>query len=284
MVDEVITGDKGAAADKGAAGDKGAVGGDKGATGDTGSRDTTLTGDNIKTTALTGGEGDKGDGNPPPPSAEQVAADKALDEATKAGKTEAELAPLKAAKETADKAAKDAADKAKDAKGDKGKTGAPEKYADFKLPDGLEVSPELVTEFGAAAKELNLSQDAAQKLVDIQSKAVKMMGEKQAKAWSDTCDGWVTASKTDKEIGGTDANYNQTIQHGKAFLKAFGTPELLQALDATGTGDHPEFMRIFARAGKLVSEGKLHFGNPAGVADAGKGSATKLYDKSNMNP
>src|SRR5712671_3512851 len=44
--------------------------------------------------------------------------------------------------------------------------GAPEKYEDFKLPEGVELAPEAVAEVSTLFKELGLSQANAQKLVD----------------------------------------------------------------------------------------------------------------------
>src|SRR6266852_5763511 len=43
--------------------------------------------------------------------------------------------------------------------------GAPEKYADFRVPEGFKFDPEALTEAQATFKELGLTQDQAQKLV-----------------------------------------------------------------------------------------------------------------------
>ncbi len=48
---------------------------------------------------------------------------------------------------------------------DKKADGAPEKY-EFKAPDGREYDAEVLNNFSEVAKDLNLSQDAAQKLLD----------------------------------------------------------------------------------------------------------------------
>src|SRR6266850_2111484 len=48
--------------------------------------------------------------------------------------------------------------------------GAPEKYADFKVPDGFKFDPTALTEAQATFKELNLTKDQAQKLVDTYAK------------------------------------------------------------------------------------------------------------------
>src|SRR5712671_1685898 len=48
--------------------------------------------------------------------------------------------------------------------------GAPDKYADFKVPDGFKFDEKALTEATAAFKELGLSQEKAQKLVDTYAK------------------------------------------------------------------------------------------------------------------
>src|SRR6516164_9164013 len=45
--------------------------------------------------------------------------------------------------------------------------GAPEKYEDFKTPEGFVLDQEAAGEFGALAKKGNLSQSFAQELVDF---------------------------------------------------------------------------------------------------------------------
>lgn len=48
--------------------------------------------------------------------------------------------------------------------------GAPEQYAEFNFGEGLTVHPELLGEYQGLAKEINLSQAGAQKLIDFQKK------------------------------------------------------------------------------------------------------------------
>ena len=61
-------------------------------------------------------------------------------------------------------------------KGDKDKNeAAPEKYEDFKLPEGMEVNTDLLDKATPVFKELNLTQDQAQKMVDLQTTFVSEM-------------------------------------------------------------------------------------------------------------
>lgn len=173
-------------------------------------------------------------------------------------KTEADAA---AAKVEADaKAAKDAeAGKSKDAdEGDKDKDGAPAEYADFTVPEEMGVDQTALEAFIPVAKDLNLSQDQAQKLVDVQSDLVQKHAEAQMEAWGETQKQWREDVKTDTEVGGDKMDSQVTL--AKKALDKVGTPELRALLDATGTGNHVEFIRFFARVGELIGDDTMHFG------------------------
>lgn len=168
-------------------------------------------------------------------------------------------------------------DKSKDGEADKDKkSGAPESYEAFKMPDGVEVDTAMLAEFQPVAKELNLDQAGAQKLVDLYTKASAQMAERQQKVWADTQDKWVADAKADKEYGGE--KFNENVAIAKKAIDAFGTPELKEALAATGAGNHPEFIRFCMRVGKGLAEDKFV---SAGSASAGKRDPAEiLFGKS----
>ncbi len=166
-----------------------------------------------------------------------------------------EVAPVVAPVEEA-KLAEDTTD----SKTDEVKVGAPEKYEDFALPEGMDVEDSTLQSFIPLAKELNLDQGQAQKLVDYEAGRVQEMITAQEKVWGDLRQEWRTATKSDKEIGGPA--FDESLAAGKTFLREYGTPELLEALNSTGMGDHPEFIRAFARAGKAMKEDALSTGGP----------------------
>jgi hypothetical protein len=131
--------------------------------------------------------------------------------------------------------------------GDDKPEGAPEKY-EFTAPEGVTLDAEAVAEFEPVAREMNLTNEQAQKLVELQTKLV----QKQMQQWDQTVDGWVSTIKSDQEIGGE--GLKQNIALAQRALSQFGTPELKAALDATRMGSHPELVRVFARIGKAMAE------------------------------
>lgn len=132
----------------------------------------------------------------------------------------------------------------------------PEKYADFKLPEGIEMNPAVMDEFTALAKEKNLSQEDAQRFVDMGTKIVSNLSVKQAEMLDAEKGKWESAARTDKEYGGDNFEANLAIAK-KGFME-FMSPEGRKLLHETGLGSHPEIIRAFYRAGKAISEDDKH--------------------------
>jgi hypothetical protein len=198
-------------------------------------------------TVITGGEtpAGEGEGNPP---AENPAGDGG-----------------EAAKDAADTAAAEKAAAEKEA------SGAPDEYEPFQAPEGVELDPAKLETFTPLAKELNLSQENAQKLLDVYADTEIARAETAQQEWDELQDGWVSEAKEDKEIGGD--NWNESVAMCAKAVDAFGTPELKEMLNFTGAGNHPELIRMFAKIGKAVSEDKFVFGN---AGDGGQKTVAEL--------
>ena len=154
------------------------------------------------------------------------------------------------------------------------KPGAPEKY-EFKAPEGQEFSSEVLGKFSEAAKDLNLPQEAAQKLLD---KIAPAFAERQANALEAARVQWESDAKADKEFGGDKLDENLAV--AKKALDQFGTPELRTLLNESGLGNHPEIIRVLYRAGKAISEDRIVTGG--GGQSAPQSVAQRMYP--NMNP
>ena len=123
-----------------------------------------------------------------------------------------------------------------------------------------ELDPEVLTAFGDVAKELNLPQEAAQKVLD---KVAPVIQARQAKAIEQTKVEWANQSKSDQEFGGESLTDNLDV--AKTSLDTFGTDALKSLLQETGLGNHPEVIRFMYRAGKAISEDS-YVGNSEGAA------------------
>ena len=191
--------------------------------------------------------------------AEAAAEAKAAEEA-KGTPEEKAAAEAKAAEEAKGTPEEKAAAEAKAA----AEKGAPAEYTDFTLPDGMEVDKELMEGFLPLAKEFDLTQADAQKLIDLQAASMVKVGTAQEEAWATQVKTWRDETKMDKEIGGD--KLAETLGLAKQGLDKLGTPELGKLLDTTGLGNNLAFVRFFAKVGKEVTDDNINPGNPSGEA------------------
>lgn len=148
--------------------------------------------------------------------------------------------------------------------GDKGKPqGAPDKY-EFKATEGEAFDAEVIKAYSEVAKELNLTQDAAQKVLD---KVAPVISRQQQAGIEAVRKGWRESTAADKEFGGDRLEANLAI--AKKAIDKFGTPELRALLDNTDLGSHPEVVRLMYRVGKAISEdSKVVAGGSGGARGA----------------
>lgn len=150
---------------------------------------------------------------------------------------------------------------------------APDTYADFAMPEGVEVDAELLAEATPIFKELGLTQEQAQKLVDFQAKQVQASSQRNVDAFNQLMNDWQEQSKNDKEFGGD--KFDENIKIARSAISKFGTPELKQLLEEHGVGNHPEVIRFMVKVGKLTAEDVP--GNQTGAPSEAKDRVSTLY-------
>ncbi|HGX8789476.1 TPA: peptidase [Escherichia coli] len=143
--------------------------------------------------------------------------------------------------------------------------GAPEKY-EFTAGEGVELDTDALKDFEPVARDLNLTNEQAQKLVDAYPKILAGVQQRQAEAWQKQTEGWAETVKADKEIGGDKLTAN--LSAAQRALDQFGTPELKEYLNATGLGNHPDLVKTFVKIGKAMSEDGMVTGKESGQRSA----------------
>lgn len=128
-------------------------------------------------------------------------------------------------------------------------TGAPEQYADFTLAENVTVVPELMDEFKTLAKESNLPQEAAQKLVDFAPKFAQQIQAAQEAERQKTVEAWVKESET--------KHGKEGIEAANKALSRFITPEFVSFLAESGLGNHPQMIGVFRQINEAISESKF---------------------------
>lgn len=146
---------------------------------------------------------------------------------------------------------------------------APEKY-EFALADGKTVKEgenDEIAGFADMARELDLTQDQASKLLPKLGELAAEFEQHAASEQKEKVDGWRKAAREDKDetypIGGK--HFDERVGHANRFIGTFGTDALVTALKESGMVNHPEVIRIFARAGEEIGEDKLVSGSKPGA-------------------
>ena len=137
------------------------------------------------------------------------------------------------------------------------------KAEDIKLPEGFEYDKAIGDSFLGILNEAKIGKETAQKLFDLyQSQNVKMLealkaadeerGKKfEADLAQEKAD-WLKQCEADKEYGGQNWEAAQAvIDRG---CKQLATPEAVKLMQSYNLNTHPEIVRMFYRAGKLVGE------------------------------
>jgi len=168
-----------------------------------------------------------------------------------------------------------------DADGESG--GAPEAYADFTVPEGVTLDEKLLTGFKEWAKANDVSQAAAQEMVDNQvahDQRVAKDGEEaqEAKTVKQNKE-WVQAQKDHPEYGGAD--HADNVQHARVAVNELGGQELRDAISEAGVGEQPVLWAAFVKLGKLMADDTIDLGD-ANKELSKHERVTRLFPNSNL--
>lgn len=121
---------------------------------------------------------------------------------------------------------------------------------DLKLPKDSLLDAVALEEISTYAKEKGYTQEQAQDLLNRENDAVLDYQQRQNEALSAKKKEWYDQVIADKEIGGD--NYNQNVEYAHRAIKKFMSQEIIDFLDKSGLGNHPELVRGFVRIGKSM--------------------------------
>lgn len=154
---------------------------------------------------------------------------------------------------------------------------APEKYEDYKVPEGYEIAGELKTEIDGLFKGMGLSQTDAQKLVDFYVTQTKDAFQAPFDAYKEMTDGWRKDAMDHPDLKGKlGPGQEVNVRIGK-FLSGLPDQQLAAdfraLMDLTGAGNHPAFIRVIDYAARMLGEGTHVAGNgPAPGGQSAPGS------------
>lgn len=158
-------------------------------------------------------------------------------------------------------------------------------YKDFSLPKDVKLDAAKLSDITKQFATDKLSQDQAQKYIDLHVAAVQESVKANIKAFNDMQTEWVSKIKADPQIGG--ANFDsKTVPAIAKAIDTFCTDdasrkEFREAVSLTGIGNHPAYVKFMARIGAAVSEGQPLSGNPVKAGPKTFDSmAEKMYGQS----
>lgn len=153
--------------------------------------------------------------------------------------------------------------------------GSPEQfdYSEVQLPQGMELDKNMLGKFEPIAKEFNLSNKSANKLMNL---AVELVAKNTPNAENlatqiqqAEAESYVQLLNTDKELNGyTQEEYGNYLKVANQGVKSFATQGFMDLIKAKGLTNHPDFIKTFHAIGKICSNDILpDVNNPVGKSE-----------------
>jgi hypothetical protein len=150
-------------------------------------------------------------------------------------------------------------------------------YGEFTLPEGVTVDAESLKPATELFAESGLSQEQAQKFIDLAMARETAAAQRGVQAFVDLQNQWVAEVKADPDIGG--AKLTAALASAARAIDRLEVPGLREALSFTGAGNHPAVVRAFVRLGQMLSEDRFRPARPVAPLPP-RSPAEVIYDGS----
>ena len=167
----------------------------------------------------------------------------------------------------------------------KSESAAPVTYTDFSVPEGHTLDAATLESATPIFRELGLSQDQAQKLVDFYSAKIGEINSANEGFMEQMRTEWRNQLKEDKEIGGKLDAVKVDIGRALDRIPAEVRTAYKEAMDLTGAGDNPAIIKAMYSLAQLVNEGTPVRGDgPSAHGQSRTGVETRPSAASAMYP
>lgn len=133
--------------------------------------------------------------------------------------------------------------------------------AKFTAPEGMTLDETELAPALELFKENRLSQEQAQKFIDLATQRELAAAQKNVQAFVDLQTKWQGEVMADPELGGS--KWEASKASVDRLMDRLNIPGLKEALNLTGAGNNPAVVKAFVRLGNMVSEDKVLSGQPA---------------------
>ena len=123
---------------------------------------------------------------------------------------------------------------------------------------GFELPDEAKTAYSAAFAEAGMTQRQVNAAVDAHQNLLHGMGEAASAAADAQMAAWVDEAKADPEMG---KDWTATTTLANQALSKIADEHVIEQLNRTGLGNHPAFIRMFHKLGKMMGEDSFSGGS-----------------------
>lgn len=161
-----------------------------------------------------------------------------------------------------------------EAEGGEAEEAAPLTVEDITIPEGFEVDEEAMGNFLEFANERGFDADTANSLVEFHTKELQRLTEASEAVFPQMVEQWRQEVLAFPEMA--EAKRGESVAAIGRIVEQFGGDGLREAMDLTGAGDHPAFVRFMLNLNKALGEGRPVQGN-APASSAQQTRAEKLF-------
>jgi len=167
----------------------------------------------------------------------------------------------------------------------KSESAAPVTYTDFSVPEGHTLDAAAIESATPLFRELRLTQDQAQKLVDFYSTQVGKINAENEGYMETLRTQWREELKSDKDIGGKLDQVKVDIGRAIDRLPQAVREPFKEAMNLTGAGDHPAVIKAIHAFASLIGEGThVSGGGPSPDGQSRTGVASRPSAAQSMYP
>lgn len=134
--------------------------------------------------------------------------------------------------------------------------GAPESYADFTIQEGAEVADNVLSGLNEVARDMDLSQEQAQKLLNLQILAQ----QEQQKFMTEQNEKWIQEINDSPDYGGKKLDENKKLA-ALAKDRFIAIPGFKELLNEPGVGNRLPMFAVMVELGKSLSDDSLVTGS-----------------------
>lgn len=152
---------------------------------------------------------------------------------------------------------------------------APKEYADYTVPEGFALDPEVKKEVDTLFRSMNLTQEQAQSLVDFYTAKTTEAFQQPYQAYAEMTNTWLKEAQDHPDLRGKLGPGQEVNVRIARALESLGDPKLVSdfrsLMDLSGTGNNQAFIRVIDKLAQRAVEGTAVNGRgPAAVTAPGE--------------